>query len=237
MHAFRLLRSIPTRPLYSTSRAPYDGKFGGLIDTWTKRVKPQVYNSLSMFSNRFGVRSCHWQFSKLKNRGDTFTLYNAVGLSALLGSLNSWRHDAYAMDEEFGALLDDGYKLGLLENPKTKKDHRVFLVLLKKLVVPIFLVVTIFLNWGHPLIIVAKVTLTLYVTKPSPLSIYFFVEESLHANKVEVEDYGIFCLADVELKDQKLTVFGFLGSWWVLHVSSPEEGFSALKSRFRNIMS
>lgn len=180
-------------------------------------------------------------------------MYNAVGLSALLGSLNSWRHDAYAMDEEFGALLDDGYKLGLLENPKTKKDHRVFLVLLKKLVVPIFLVVTIFLNWGHPLIIVAKVTLTLYVTKPSPLSIHFFVEEmrnqviqnhpfiyrfkSLHANKVEVEDYGIFCLADVELKDQKLTVFGFLGSWWVLHVSSPEEGFSALKSRFRNIMS
>ncbi|VFQ91884.1 unnamed protein product [Cuscuta campestris] len=98
MHAFRLLRSITTRPVYSTSRALYDGKFGGLIDTWMKRLKPQVYSSLSMFRNRFGVRSCHWQFSKLKNRGGTFTLCNAVGLSALLGSLNSWPRDAYAMD-------------------------------------------------------------------------------------------------------------------------------------------
>ncbi|CAH9059957.1 unnamed protein product [Cuscuta europaea] len=88
-----------------------------------------------------------------------------------------WPRTAYAMDD-FGAFLDDGHSLGLLENPKTKKDLRALFVLLKKLLVPIFLVATVFVNWGHPLIIAAKVTLILYTTKSSSVSIYLFVEEN-----------------------------------------------------------
>lgn len=76
----------------------------------------------------------------------------------------------------FDALLDDDH-LGLLANTKSENAYHIFLVFLQKLIVPIFLALTIFLNWGHPLIIAAKVTLILFTTKPSPLSIYLFVEE------------------------------------------------------------
>ncbi|CAH9088143.1 unnamed protein product [Cuscuta epithymum] len=263
MYAVRFLRLITTRsplsfingnPVYSPSRASYDVTFGHLIELLTKSPKPQAYGSMSKFRNPFHAQKCHEQLPKLKDQGGNFTWCNAVGLSALLGSISMWPRTAYAMDD-FGAFLDDGHSLGLMENPKTKKDHRTFFVLLKKLIVPIFLVATIFLNLGHPLILAAKVTLILYMTKPSPLSIYLFVEEirnqvickhpfifqfkSLYANKVEVEDYEIFCLATVELKEQKFTVVGFLGSWWVLPVSSSREDglFSMLKDRFKKILS
>ncbi|CAH9122661.1 unnamed protein product [Cuscuta epithymum] len=68
---------------------------------------------------------------------------------------------------------------------------------------------------------------------------FIFQFKSLYANKVEVEDYEIFCLATVELKEQKFTVVGFLGSWWVLPVSSSREDglFSMLKDRFKKILS
>ncbi|XP_019183176.1 PREDICTED: uncharacterized protein LOC109178101 [Ipomoea nil] len=260
MYAVRFLRLITTRAslssvnvssVYSQSRALYVGRFEPSINTWVNNLKPQVYSSISKFQNRFDVRKFHQQFSKLKNPGGNFTMCNAVGLSALLGSVSIWPRTAYAVGG-FDALLDDDH-LGLLANTKSKNDYQTFLVFLKKLLVPIFLALTIFLNWGHPLIIAAKVTLILYTTKPSPLSIYLFVEElrnqeiqkhpfiykfkSLHANKVDVEDYAIFCLAKVELTDQKFTVVGILGSWWVLPVSSWQEGVSVLNYRFSNILS
>ncbi|CAH9059962.1 unnamed protein product [Cuscuta europaea] len=101
-----------------------------------------------------------------------------------------WPRTAYAMDD-FGAFLDDGHSLGLLENPKTKKDLRALFVLLKKLLVPIFLVATVFVNWGHPLIIAAKVTLILYTTKSSSVSIYLFVEEVSNYVKLKMVEVDV----------------------------------------------
>ncbi|XP_031115969.1 uncharacterized protein LOC116019779 [Ipomoea triloba] len=255
MYAVRFLRLINTRasfssvnvsPVYSQSRALYVGRFEPSINTWVKNLKP-----ISKFQNRFDVRKFHQQFSKLKNPGCNFTMCNAVGLAALLGSVSIWPRTAYAADG-LDALLDDDH-LDLLENTKSENDYQTLSVFLKKLLVPVFLALTIFLNWGHPLITAAKVTLILYTTKPSPLSIYLFVEElrnqemqkhpfvykfkSLYPNKVDVEDYAIFCSAKVQLKDQKFTAVGILGSWWVLPVSSWQEGVSVLKYRFNNILS
>ncbi|XP_025014123.1 uncharacterized protein LOC8289814 isoform X4 [Ricinus communis] len=48
---------------------------------------------------------------------------------------------------------------------------------------------------------------------------YLYLLKSLYANKVEVQDCKLFCLATVEVKDQKLTLVGVLGGWWVLPFS------------------
>ncbi|OVA20764.1 hypothetical protein BVC80_887g49 [Macleaya cordata] len=40
--------------------------------------------------------------------------------------------------------------------------------------------------------------------------------QSLYAKKVDVEDYMLLCLANVEFRGRKITLIGILGSWWVL---------------------
>ncbi|XP_026381881.1 uncharacterized protein LOC113276487 isoform X2 [Papaver somniferum] len=76
-----------------------------------------------------------------------------------------------------------------------------------------------------------------HCTKPSALSIYLFVEKlrhqsmredpmyifkSFYAKKVDVEDYLLLCLANVEFGDRKINLIGIMGSWWVLS-STPLE--------------
>lgn len=51
----------------------------------------------------------------------------------------------------------------------------------------------------------------------------FFYLQSVYASKVEVQDYKLLCLADVEVKDHKFTLVGILGTWWTLpHLQSWE---------------
>ncbi|KAL1148283.1 hypothetical protein V6Z11_A10G115100 [Gossypium hirsutum] len=70
-------------------------------------------------------------------------------------------------------------------------------------------------------------------TKPSPSSIYLFIEKALHASKVEVQDYKLFCLAIVEIGDEKIRLIGILGGWWSLPSSlglyflAPEQSSSS----------
>nr|KJB70902.1 hypothetical protein B456_011G095100 [Gossypium raimondii] len=86
-------------------------------------------------------------------------------------------------------------------------------------------------------------------TKPSPSSIYLFVEKlchgymrqkphfykykALHASKVEVQDYKLLCLAIVEIGDEKIRLIGILGGWWSLPSSlglyflAPEQSSSS----------
>ncbi|GFY87206.1 pentatricopeptide repeat (PPR) superfamily protein [Actinidia rufa] len=133
---------------------------------------------------------------------------------------------------------------------ETEEDPHIFLALAfaRKLVMPIFLFITVLMNWDHPIVLAAKMILILVGTKPRPFSVYLFIEQfrrqiirqqpflykfkSLYAKKVEVEDYAFLCLARVELKDQKLTLIGILGSWWVLPQSSCRRAFSDLRNKF-----
>ncbi|XP_060188818.1 uncharacterized protein LOC132617761 isoform X2 [Lycium barbarum] len=145
----------------------------------------------------------------------------------------------------FDGLLDD-HHLGLFSDSNSE-DRRSLFMSLRKLVVPLLLVITVLMNWGHPMIITAKVTLILLTTKPSPLSVYVLVEQLRHqavrqqpfiykfkllyAKKVEVADYLFLSLAKVELKDQEFILVGILGSWWSLPVSSWQEASSILKCK------
>ncbi|XP_059282368.1 uncharacterized protein LOC132036138 isoform X3 [Lycium ferocissimum] len=145
----------------------------------------------------------------------------------------------------FDGLLDD-HHLGLFSDSNSE-DRRSLFMSLRKLVVPLLLVITVLMNWGHPMIITAKVTLILLTTKPSPLSVYVLVEQlrhqavhqqpfvykfkSLYAKKVEVADYLFLSLAKVELKDQEFILVGILGSWWSFPLSSWQEASSILKCK------
>ncbi|XP_012081262.1 uncharacterized protein LOC105641318 isoform X3 [Jatropha curcas] len=129
-------------------------------------------------------------------------------------------------------LVDDR---DFLDSSDRERDSPVAWMFLKKFWLPAFCFLTVLVNWDHPIILITKVALFLLSTKPSPLSVYVFVEQlcdrsmrqqpymyflkSLYANKVEVQDYKFFCLATVEVKGQTLTLLGVLGGWWALPLS------------------
>lgn len=67
--------------------------------------------------------------------------------------------------------------MGLFGDSDTEEGRRSLLMTLRKLLVPLLFVITVLMNWGHPIIIAAKVTIILLTTKPSPLSVYVLVEQ------------------------------------------------------------
>ncbi|OIS98718.1 PREDICTED: uncharacterized protein LOC109232228 isoform X1 [Nicotiana attenuata] len=252
MYAVRYLQPFGTSlasitsPYFHLSRStiPFDGKFAPL-KTFMRCLKPQVYSRVLKFAGGSNFETFHHYFRKMQNSGRSYTLRSAFGLSALLGSIKLSPRIAYSSDGLDG-LLDD-HHLGLFGDSDTEEDRRSLLMTLRKLLVPLLFVITVLMNWGHPIIIATKVTIILLTTKPSPLSVYVLVEQlrhqavrrqpfiykfkSLYAKKVEVADYLFLSLAKVELKDQEFTLVGILGSWWLLPLSSWQEASSMLKSK------
>ncbi|MCE3049442.1 hypothetical protein HAX54_044823 [Datura stramonium] len=235
----------PYLHLFSRSRIPFYGKFAP-FKTLMKCLKPQVYSRVTKFSGGSNLEIFrHYYFRKVQNSGRNYTLWSTFGLSAFLGSIKLFPHISYSSDG-FDGLLDD-HHLGLFSDSDSEEDRRYLLVSLRKLVVPLLLVITVLMNWGHPIMIAAKVTLILLTTKPSPLSVYVLVKQlqhqavhqqpfiykfkPLYAKKVEVADYLFLSVAKVELKDEEFNLVGILGSWWSLPVSSWQEASSILKCK------
>ena len=63
-----------------------------------------------------------------------------------------------------------------------------------------------------------------------------FYLQSLYASKVEVQDYKLLCLAAVEVRDQKFTLVGILGTWWTLPHLPYREAFSFVRNRLGSIL-
>ncbi|OAY69263.1 hypothetical protein ACMD2_12618 [Ananas comosus] len=116
-----------------------------------------------------------------------------------------------------------------------KDDLNTFWALTRKFQLPVVLLVMVFLGWRRPVTLVVNIILLLFCTRPSPFSIYMFIEQLrqremrrdpsfhktkfLYARNVEVEDYKLLCIGEVELRDKKLHVIGILGGWWIFSVS------------------
>ncbi|XP_059642485.1 uncharacterized protein LOC132284394 isoform X2 [Cornus florida] len=205
---------------------------------WMKGVEPALYNRASI---------SHWKLYILKNyvqdfckSGRKFPMGTIFGASIVYGSVTLWPRISYAMDG-FDVLVYD-HDADLLGVSDREEDPHAMLAFSRKMWLPVFLFLTVLLNWNHPVVLAAKVFFFLLSTKPRPFSVYLFVEKlrrrsmsqqplfykfnSLYASKVEVEDYAFLCLARVELKGQKFTLIGILGSWWVLPLSPSEGEFS-----------
>ncbi|CAN6453225.1 unnamed protein product [Victoria cruziana] len=106
-----------------------------------------------------------------------------------------------------------------------------------RLWLPIVSVVTVLIGWRHPLSLAIDFALLLFTTKPSPHSVYLFIEQWQHPSvwrqgldrrklfstkKVKFQDYGLLSMAWVEFGDEEVTLVGILGGWWVLHGSCSE---------------
>lgn len=156
---------------------------------------------------------------------------------------------AHAMDAG-DALVDDHELMDLSE--EEENAHQLWR-LTRKFWLPVFFFLTVLTNLDDSItILFIKLTLFLLSTKPNPFSVYVFVDQlcqqsmrqetrflrikSLYASKVEVQDYKLLCLAAVEVRDQKFTLVGILGSWWALPHLPFWEAFSFVRSRIGSIL-
>lgn len=169
------------------------------------------------------------------------------GASVMLGAVYCWSHISHAMDG-LDIFSDDNH-LESFDASEGEDDRHKLWLLMRKLWLPLFFVFTVLVNWDNPFAVITRILLFLLSTKPSPSSIYLFIEKlcygymrqkphfykckALHASKVEVQDYKLFCLAIVEIGDEKIRLIGILGGWWSLPSSlglyflAPEQSSSS----------
>ncbi|XP_031286543.1 uncharacterized protein LOC116145244 isoform X1 [Pistacia vera] len=225
---------------HSHSTQLFYGKFAPL-NTWRKNLEPVLRNNISRFQYQLNIQSKYVQSfctSGSKTIGCMF------GVSVAFGSICFRPHVTYAMDD---VLLDD-YRVELSDGLNEQEDQFAFWTFVRKFWLPSLFILTVLINWEHPFLLGTKIFLLLISTKPSPLSVYLYVEQfchqlmrqrphlflfkTLYANKVEVQDYMLLCLARVEVIDQKLTLVGILGGWWAL--PSSQGVLSDLRTSLRN---
>ncbi|KAM0033727.1 hypothetical protein Hdeb2414_s0016g00489331 [Helianthus debilis subsp. tardiflorus] len=182
--------------------------------------------------------------------GHDFNMGRLLGVSAVLGSFLLRPRYAHCMDGY--ASSADHHNMGMLGDSETDDNPHNFMIFAKKLMVPIALLLIVWMNWNHPVVLGIKVILTLLSTKPSPFSVYVFIKQlqqqyrgqhpilhkfkSLYATKVEVDDYTVLCIAKVEILDQKYTLVGILGGWWVFEITSLRTALSGFRSRTLQIL-
>ncbi|KAM7509890.1 hypothetical protein LguiB_008765 [Lonicera macranthoides] len=234
-HTAKFLQPIRFRASFtsitSQSTTLLYGKFQPL-KTWMKDIQPLQLH--------FRIPGFHWKLyahqflprSNSCNSGPEYSWGSIFGMSIVLGSASLYPRVAYSMNGS--DVLDDVRQVGSLDASDQEEDQIAFLIFARKLLAPVFLVLTVWMNWGHPIILASKVLLILFTTKPSPFSVYIFVDQSLYAKKVEVEDYTFLCVARVEIEDKRLTLIGILGNWWVLQFIPCEGALTALKNRTLN---
>ncbi|KAK6256433.1 hypothetical protein SCA6_017738, partial [Theobroma cacao] len=240
---------LPIRQSISQSRQLFHGKFGPLR-TWAESMEPTRQNRVSKFEYKLNIHRKYVQdfclpgkncflsfgteFSPTMNKEvempEAFLVYQ---LYLELSTVGHVLHMRWMVSQLSGLdILVDDYHIESFDASEGEDDRHKLWMLMKKLWLPVFFVFTILVNWDNPSAVAIRVLLFLLSTKPSPSSIYLFVErlchgymhhkphfyiyKSLHASNVEVQDYKLLCIAKVEIGDQKLRVIGILGGWWTL---------------------
>ncbi|KAF8378258.1 hypothetical protein HHK36_029597 [Tetracentron sinense] len=229
LHPIRASLSAVSSPYsyMSHSRNQFYGKYEQLR-SWVKGLEPVLLDRASRFQYKLYIQRKHMRNPCFS--GSKLSVGSIFGVSVVYGMVNLWPRVAYAMDGT-DILVGEQHEDLLGASDLLEDDPCTIWALARKFWLPTFLVLTVLVGWDHPITLVTKVILFLLSTKPSPLSVYLFVEQSLYANKVEVEDYKLLCLARVELRDQKILLLGILGSWWVLQSSPCQGAFSIFGNR------
>ncbi|PWA54413.1 hypothetical protein CTI12_AA342400 [Artemisia annua] len=184
------------------------------------------------------------RITKSYNLGREFSTGRVLGVSVVLGSFFLRPRFAHCMDG-YASSVDDR-SMDVFGKSEADDNPHNAMIFFKRLLVPIALLWLAWTHWDYPIALGVKLLLTLLSTKPSRSSIYVFIEQlqkqyrsehpilhkfkSLHAQKLEVEDYSVFCIAKVEIGEQKYTLLGIAGGWWVFEISF-RSALSAFKSR------
>lgn len=159
---------------------------------------------------------------------------SVLGVSVLLGSFYCWPRVAHAMHGL--DVLEDDPDVGFSTGSNAEEDLNNLSRIKRRLWLSIFFMITVCVKWRDPVTFAIGLLLFLNSTKPTPSSIYVFVEQlrhqlmrrnpyffmlkSLYANNVEVKDCFLFCLATVEIGDKKYKLVGILGDWWMVPSST-----------------
>ncbi|CAK9161775.1 unnamed protein product [Ilex paraguariensis] len=161
------------------SRLPFYGRLEPL-KTWIKFLEPVLRTRAptSHWIRRLYLPTFQYRRPNLYNSGLEFGMRTIFGVSFLVGSISLWPRVAYAMDGF--DIWGDNHRDDLLAASGSEEDPHTILTFARKLFVPVFLFATVFMNWGHPIILAAKVILILLGTKPSPFSVYLFIEQLRH---------------------------------------------------------
>ncbi|GLT33227.1 hypothetical protein SLA2020_078310 [Shorea laevis] len=212
--------------LVPRSRHSIDGK-GGSLKKWVRSFEHVMNSRASTLNCRVNIQRKFVQdFCSSGNRGRG----SIFGVSVLFGSIYFWPHVVHAMDGH--DVLMEEPDVEFLSALDVEEHLNILSRFMRKFWLPVFLIFCVFVNRNNPITLVTEIIFFLLGTKPSSFSIYLFVDrlcrqlmcqephlyrlKSLCASKVEVQDYYLFCLARVEVRDQKLNLAGILGGWWPL---------------------
>ncbi|KAH7577327.1 hypothetical protein JRO89_XS01G0236500 [Xanthoceras sorbifolium] len=201
------------------------------MKTWRSSLELLLRQRFSSFQLKYNSPKRYIQKFSLSGRKSIASIF---GASVLIGSVRFQPHFAYAMDGH--DILFGDYHGELSVASSVEESSLAFWALVRKFWLPAFFLVTVLINLDHPIMLAMKIIVLLFSTRPRPLSVYLYIEQSLYANKVEVQDYKLLCIARVEVGDQKLTLVGILGGWWALPSSQSEtQGvLSILRTLLRN---
>nr|XP_015879313.1 uncharacterized protein LOC107415488 isoform X1 [Ziziphus jujuba var. spinosa] len=217
-----LIRKPSSCSSISLSRRLFHGKLESL-----KGPEPLLGSRASRFQWKLNA-----QRKRLRNfyfSGSKLGIGSVIGFSAVIGSISFWSRVGYSMDGRDILVHDDHVESSCASD--FEEEPYSLWTFARKFWLPIFFLVTLWMHLDRPITIIAtKVILFLLTTKPSRFSVYVFVDElchqcmrqepqlyylkSLYAHKVEVQDYQLFCIATVEVRDQKFILIGILGGWW-----------------------
>uniref|UniRef100_A0A0D9Y3U9 UspA domain-containing protein n=1 Tax=Oryza glumipatula TaxID=40148 RepID=A0A0D9Y3U9_9ORYZ len=156
-------------------------------------------------------------------------LVKGLGMGSTLAATFCSQKVVYA--EEVAEQPSEG-----LIGPSTKHQISKLWTIIRKYQLPVGLIALIALGWQNPLGLFINVLLILYSSRPSPYSIYLFLQEvrhgEMHQNrafwkeeavltrKVDTKDYKLFSIGTVESADREvLHVIGILGNWWIYRAS------------------
>ncbi|XVF16369.1 hypothetical protein REPUB_Repub10bG0025400 [Reevesia pubescens] len=161
---------LPIRQSFSQSRQLFQGKIGHL-ETWAENIELKLQKKASKFEYKLNIQRKYVQgfcFSGSRNTKAVF------GVSVVFGAVYCWPRFTYAMDG-LDIFVDD-YHNESSDASEGEDDRHKLWILMRKLWLPVFFVFTVLVNWDNPFTVATRILLFLLSTKPSPSSIYLFVE-------------------------------------------------------------
>lgn len=220
---------------------------GGSCSLFHSRLPSRTHHQLQLFANLGKQASSRRWPLFLESMHHVpvkkFSTFGGIAAAAAFASLSSG-YESIIHCQETGVVTGSAQDHGIDWND----DQTSFLLWLRRLWVPLLMVITVTLGWHYPFSLCINLVVLFWSTKPTPSSIYIWIEQKRlqaaqrmyglgrlqaqlsNASKmmhVEVQDYGFACLARVSSLTQKMLILGVLGDWWVLYsCSSSISGFN-----------
>uniref|UniRef100_A0A2P2LJR1 Uncharacterized protein MANES_17G115000 n=1 Tax=Rhizophora mucronata TaxID=61149 RepID=A0A2P2LJR1_RHIMU len=171
------LSSIPSTcrysPFFHSSRFVIGAVNGKIepIRRWVKELDHSSYNKHSKLQYKLHINARH--VARHFSGGKTLRIRSLLGMSCIIGCMSFSPNVAHAINGDDFLVDYRDYSSASDGLP----GSQALWMFIRKFWLPILCFLTVWLNWDHPIILTIKVVLLLFSTKPSPLSVYVFVEQ------------------------------------------------------------